>query len=121
MFESFRDPVPPPPPKPGSQHPQRPEADHRRRRLLHDAQPTWNLHLESTGSHVAARFLIESPTAAALVAEDLCWQAATQDWKKRRPPRWRPRARAAWKAEGDELLAEAARLCEMADYVFQDL
>ena len=121
MSESFQDPAPPPPPKPGPQHPRRPEAEVRRHHLLHDAQPAWNLHLESTGGHVAARFLIESPMAAALVAQDLCWQAATQDWKHRRPPRWRPRARAAWKAEGDELLAQAARLRQMADYVFQDL
>jgi hypothetical protein len=94
---------------------------HRQRHLLHDAQPTWNLHLESTGGHVAARFLLESPLAATLVTEDLCWQAATEDWKRRRPGWWRLRARAAWKAEGDELLAQAARLREMADYAFHEL
>jgi hypothetical protein len=113
----FFDPAPQPPPEPRPQK----SAENHRRHQSRDTQPTWNLLLESTGCHVASRFLLESPMAAALVTEDLCWQAATEDWKRRRPPWWHPRARAAWKAEGDELVAQAVRLRQMADYVFHDL
>jgi hypothetical protein len=119
MFESFRD--PPPAPKPRPQNSRQPAAGPRQHLLLPDTQPTWNLRLESTGSRVAARFLIETPNAAALVVEDLCWQAATEDWKNHRPHWWHPQARAAWQAEGDELAAEAAALRQMADGVFREL
>jgi hypothetical protein len=114
----FFDPVPPPQPEPA---PRNPVESERHPRLRHGAQPTWNLHLETTGGHVAARFLTESPPVATLVVEDLCWQAATEDWKHRRPHWWRPGAQAAWKAEGAELAVQAERLREMADYVFRDL
>ncbi|MBS2535240.1 hypothetical protein KGQ20_20975 [Catenulispora sp. NF23] len=80
-----------------------------------------SLHLASVGSNVAARFLTESPSVAVLVVEDLCWQAATEDWKHRRPHWWRPRARTVWKAEGALLEAKADRLRQLADDVFQEL
>ena len=60
------------------------QAGPRQHLLLPGTQPTGNPHLESTGSYVAARFLIESPNAAALVAEDLCWQEAIEDRTNRR-------------------------------------
>jgi hypothetical protein len=77
--------------------------------------------LESTGTDVAARFLAESPSVVALAVEDLCWQAATDDWKRRRPHRWQSRAREDWLAEGESLAAKADRLRELADEIFQDL
>jgi hypothetical protein len=43
------------------------------------------------------------------------------DWKRRRTLWWRPKGRATWKTEGAELAAEAERLREMADHVFQEL
>lgn len=119
MSESFRD--PPPAPKPRPQNTQRQAQGPHQHRLLPDTQPAWNLRLESAGSRVAARFLMASPAAAALVAEDLCWQAATEDWKNRRPHWWHRQARAAWRAEGDELAAEAAALRQRADEVFREL
>lgn len=108
---------PPSSPKPGSR---RPVESHRDHRLKQDGKP-WNLRLESTGTNVPARFLTEAPATAELVAEDLCWQAAMQDWKQRKPSWWRPGARSAWKAEGIGLADWAERLRKMADYVFQEL
>jgi hypothetical protein len=108
---------PPPPPKPG---PRRPVESHRDHRLKQDRKP-WNAHLESAGVNVPAHFLTESRAAAELVAEDLCWQAAMQDWKQRKPCWWRSGARAAWKAEGIDLADWAERLRKMADYISQEL
>jgi len=56
-----------------------------------------------------------------LVVEDVCWQAAIEDWKQRRPPWWRRGARAAWRAEGAQLATEADRLRDLAGQVCQGL
>lgn len=118
MYGFFFAPVPPPRPGPEPHQPTEPS----RRRLPRRRTPrARNLHLESAGTDIAARYLTESPAVATLAVEDLCWQAATQDWKHRRPHRWRSQARADWLAEGRLLAAKADRLQEMADDVFQEL
>lgn len=118
-MNGFPEPVPRPGPGP---RPQKPAADgQQRHRAQHPAKPTWNLRLESVGSNVASRFLTESPSVVVLAVEDLCWQAATEDWRHRRPHWWRRKSLAAWRAEGARLDAKAARLRELADDVFQEL
>ena len=120
MYGFFSNPVPPP--RPGPEQPRKPAESSRRRHLPRHRTPrAWNLHLESAGTDIAARFVTESSAVAALAVEDLCWQAATDDWKRRRPHRWRPRARAEWLAEGELLATEADQLRELADEVFQEL
>lgn len=118
-MNGFPEPVPPPGPGP---KPHRPTGqDQQNHHPQHTTKPSWNLHLESVGSNVAGRFLTESPSAMVLAVEDLCWQAATEDWKHRRPHWWQLRARTAWQAEGAQLDAKAARLRQLADDVFQEL
>ena len=119
-MHGFFDPVPPPGP---DRKPATPSAaDHQcHRQPRHAAQAPWNLHLESAGTDIAARFLADSPSLAVLAVEDLCWQAAAEDWKHRRPHWWQPRSRAAWRAEGARLAAKADRLRQMADDVSQEL
>lgn len=114
----FFEPSPPPGPEPAPRKPVvTDQPDHRGQ---HDGRP-WNLHLESAGTNVPVRFLAESPLLLMLAVEDLCWEAATEDWKHRRPHCWHPQARAAWFAEGAQLDAKADRLREMADGVLADL
>lgn len=119
MYGFFSAQVPPPRPGPEPHQPSEPSRRHRLPR--HRTPRAWNLHLESTGTDIAARYLTESPAVAALTVEDLCWRASTEDWKRRRPHRWRSAARADWLAEGELLAAEADRLREKADDVFQEL
>lgn len=119
MYGSFPAPAPPPQPDPGARKPT--EKSRRHRWPRHRGAQVWNLHLESTGTDVAARYLAESPSVAALAVEDLCWQAASEDWLRRRPHRWRSRARAEWLAEGELLAAKADRLRVLADEIFQEL
>jgi hypothetical protein len=118
-MNGYPEPVPRPEPKP---QPQKPTADgQQRHRAQHPGKPAWNLRLESVGSNVAGRFLTESPSMVVLAVEDLCWEAATEDWKHRRPHWWRRGALATWRAEGARLDAKAARLRALADDVFQEL
>jgi hypothetical protein len=118
MYGFFSDPAPASRPDP---EPRKPVQAKRRRRWRHRTSPEWNLHLECTGTDIAPRFLAESPSVATLAVEDLCWQAAIDDWKRRRPHRWRSRARADWEAEGKLLSAEADRLRELAVEMLQEL
>lgn len=118
-MNGFSEPVPQPGPEPQPRNLAGSTQQHHH--LQHAAQQSWNLHLESVGSNVAGRFLTESPSVMVLAVEDLCWQAATEDWKHRRPHWWQPRARTAWIAEGAQLDAKAARLRQLADDVFQEL
>jgi len=119
-MRGFFEPPPPPGQEPGPRNPAGGEPQHRPDRQ-HAARPVWNLHLESAGTNVPARFLTESPMLTVLAVEDLCWQAATEDWKHRRPHRWRRQAREAWLAEGAQLEAKADRLRQMADDVLAQL
>jgi hypothetical protein len=105
----------PPPPEP----PRRPDQAGQRR--PHPERPSWNLHLQSSGTNLPARFLNDSPSVAVLVVEDMCWEAAREAWKSRRPRWWRPRARAAWLAEGAALDRKAERLRDLAGDVLQEL
>jgi hypothetical protein len=78
------------------------------------------VRLESAGTNLPLRFL-NSPSAAVLAVEDLCWEAAVEDWKHRRPSRWRLRARADWEAEGELLAAKADRLRHLAVEILQEM
>jgi hypothetical protein len=112
----FFTPVPPPEPQP-----RKAAEDGQRRCQPQAAGQSWNLHLESADTDVDARFLNVSPSVAMIAVEDLCWQAATEDWRRRRPPWWRTRARAVWHAEGAQLAAKADRLRDLAGQVCQEL
>jgi hypothetical protein len=54
---------------------------------------------------------------AALIIDDLCWSIATSDWATRRPPLWRRKNRAAWRAEGELLHTTRHGLRRTADRV----
>jgi len=77
--------------------------------------------LASVGTNLPVGLLEDSPSALVLAVEDMCWEAAVEDWKHRRPPRRRFQARAAWEAEGAELAAKADHLRRVAGEVLQEL
>ena len=112
----------PPPPRPGPERkPQEPSSRDQRGPTRPAAPKEWNLHLESAGTDIPAGFLAGSPSTAVLAVEDVCWEAAVEDWKHRRPRRWRVRARTAWEAEGLWLAAKADHLRHLADEVLREL
>jgi Ser/Thr protein kinase RdoA (MazF antagonist) len=49
-----------------------------------------------------------------LAIEDLCWCIAMAAWVDGRPTRRRRRARAQWRAEGEQLRARRQELAKMA-------
>jgi hypothetical protein len=72
------------------------------------------LYLRSLG-HCVPVAEMDRPEVAAVVIEDLCWQIALDDWVTRRPHGWRRQhARAAWRMDGERLLAERDRMAMMA-------
>lgn len=71
------------------------------------------LLIESVGQSVPLRDM-DRVDVAVVVIEDLCWRIATESWSARRPPRWRRRARTAWRAEGEALQAKRDRVRGMA-------
>jgi hypothetical protein len=79
------------------------------------------MHLKSAGTNLPVGFLEDSPSALVLAVEDVCWEAAVEDWEHRRPSRWRFQARAAWEAEGAVLVAKADHLRRLAGEVLQEL
>ena len=75
----------PPPPRPGPERkPQEPSSRDQRGPTRPAAPKEWNLHLESAGTDIPAGFLAGSPSTAVLAVEDVCWEAAVEDWKHRR-------------------------------------
>jgi hypothetical protein len=77
------------------------------------------VRLQSAGTSLPVGFL-DSPSVAMLAVEDLCWEAALEDWRHRRPSRWRLRARVVWEAEGARLGAKADRLRDLATEVLRE-
>jgi len=123
FFAPVQRPKPKSTPKPTARKAAGPQR-HRQHSQHHQEQsapPVRNLHLGSTGTTIAAGFLGASPSVVALAVEDVCLQAATVDWKRRRPRWWSPRARAVWRAEKAQLAADADRLRELAGEVLQEL
>jgi hypothetical protein len=59
-------------------------------------------------------FGADRPLVGALLAEDLCWSIACEDWRGRRPPMWKRAERKAWAVERKVLDAKRARLAEQA-------
>lgn len=119
-MHGFIDPPPPPRPDPDRDPPEPPGSERPRPEGLVGAKG-WNLHLESAGTDVPVAFLAGSPSTAVLAVEDVCWQAAVEDWKRRRPARWRVRARSAWRAEGGWLAARADHLRRLAGEILREL
>lgn len=102
--------------RPGDVHPERGQ----RRRFRHsrrtaDQTQDWNLRFESAGTTVPAGLVKDSPALLVAVVEDVCWQAAAEGWRARRPHRWRRRAYAAWRAQSDWLDQKRERLSVMVD------
>lgn len=64
------------------------------------------IHLPTLGISLSATDLLGDAFASALAADDLCWRIARDDWMSRRPPRWRWRRWAAWRAEFEQLRTE---------------
>jgi hypothetical protein len=111
---------PPPPSRGPDREPPEPAPPDRARPAPPAGSEAWNLVLESAGTNLPIRFL-DSPSAVMLAVEDLCWAAAVEDWKHRRPSRWRLRARVVWEAEGARLGAKADRLRRLATEVLREL
>lgn len=97
-------------------HPEHPERM-RPRRSRRAAQQTegWNLRFESVGAAVPAGLVKDSPTLLVAAVEDVCWQAAAEGWRARRPHRWQRHAYAAWRAQSYWLDQKRQRLSAMLD------
>jgi hypothetical protein len=94
-------------------HPER--SSRRRSRWTADQAEGWNLRFESAGTAVPAGLLKQSPMLLVAAAEDMCWQAAAEDWRARRPHRWQRHAFAAWRAQSGWLEQKRRRLCSMVE------
>ena len=70
-------------------------------------------YLDSIGICVPTREL-DRRDMTELVIEDLCWCIAMAAWVDGRPSRRRRRARAQWRAEGEQLRARRQELAKMA-------
>lgn len=108
--------------RPGDVHPERRSSRHshwlrwpRRSRRTADRTEPWNLRFESVGTTVPAGLVNDSPALLVAAVEDICWQAATEGWRARRPHRWRRHAYAAWRAQSDWLDEKRQRLSIMID------
>lgn len=69
-----------------------------------------DIRVAAVGTTVPANLELLSPTTKVLVIEDLCVELTRQSWLARRPPRWRPIAYRAWRAERLALDAKQQRL-----------
>lgn len=88
----------------------------RRRRLARHADgEAWNLHFESTDTHVPTALVQQSPTLLVVAVEDVCWRVAMDTCRASRPARWRRRAYAAWTEQLRGLEAKRERLHSLID------
>lgn len=102
--------------RPGDTHPERRQRRFSRRSRHADARTEpWNLRFESAGTTVPAGLVQDSPTLLVAAVEDVCWQAAAEGWRARRPHRWHRHAYAAWRAQSDWLEQKRQRLSLMVD------
>jgi len=105
--------------RPGDVHPERGTRRAsrwpRRSRRTADQAEAWNLRFESAGTTVPAGLVQDSPILLVAAVEDVCWQAAAEGWRARRPHRWQRRAYAAWCAQSDWLDQKRRRLNTMID------
>lgn len=95
----------------GGVHPER-RPRCRGRRMARQAEG-WNLRFESAGTAVPAGLVKDSPALLVAAVEDVCWQAAAEGWRARRPHRWHRRAYAAWRAQSGWLEQKRQRLSSM--------
>jgi len=70
------------------------------------------VRLASSGWYLFLDDVVADAGTQALIAEDSCWQFAVDDWRARRPHRWRFGARREWRAEERCLATEQARLID---------
>lgn len=82
-----------------------------------DSRPT-GLYLGSVDGYINVSDALDRPMFGVLMSEDFCWRATVSEWRTRRPSR-RPfsgdrAARAAWRAEGQEIAEKRARIRELA-------
>jgi hypothetical protein len=72
------------------------------------------LRLASSGWSLQLADVLAEPITAALVSEDAGWYFAVEDWRQRRPQRWRRKAMRQWRAEEVILADKQVRLVEAA-------
>lgn len=94
-------------------HPERRQR-RRARRTARQAEG-WNLRFESAGTAVPAGLVKDSPMLLVAAVEEVCWQAAAEGWRARRPHRWRRHAYTAWRAQSAWLEQKRRRLSSMID------
>jgi hypothetical protein len=87
-------------------------ADHRHGTPGETVTAPAGLSLKSLGLTVSETWALRNPEVLLLLAEDCCWQVATEDWRLRRPPVWHRADRRAWRAVGRALQDKARRLRE---------
>ena len=80
-----------------------------------------NLFLISGRTGVPMGLATGSPAVMVLAVEDLCWQLAVADLKRRRPRIWQRAARAAWRSERDRCDAKRRRLAAMTAEAVSEL
>jgi hypothetical protein len=105
-------------------HDRRPEEIHepegrprwwRGRRAVPDDTPAEpvGLRVKSLDRSMTEAQALSSSDLLVLLTEDCCWQAATDHWRRRRPPLWRRSDRRGWRAEGRVLRDKSRRLREL--------
>jgi hypothetical protein len=77
-------------------------------------RPMTGLDLPCAQRTVGVEAALRLPSVMMLVVEDACTMIALTDWRRREPPRRRPRERHRWHAEGQRLEAKKGRLKELA-------
>jgi hypothetical protein len=70
------------------------------------------LCVKSLGRTLTEAQALSSADLLVLLSEDCCWQAATDHWRRRRPPLWHRGERRAWRSEGRVLRDKSRRLRE---------
>jgi hypothetical protein len=77
-------------------------------------RPITVLDLPCAERTVGVEAVLRLPNVMMLVVEDACTVVALTDWRRREPPRRRPRDRRRWHTEGRQLEAKKARLKGLA-------
>jgi hypothetical protein len=85
-----------------------------RRSSASNSPPDTGLYLAAVGRSINVSDAVNRPMFAMLMTEDVCWQCNLEEWRARRPPRYRRSAYAAWRSEGAVIEQKKARIRAIA-------